>query len=70
MNNKSYVENVCYNISMINLIANQKIEEFKTEITKIIINLIENHIQYHMEELCDCCILINFLSHWIRESRE
>ena len=54
MNNRSYAENVCYNISKIDLTEKQKIEEFKTEITKTIINLTENHIQYHMEELCDC----------------
>ena len=54
MNNRSYVEKVCYNINMIYLTEKQKIEEFKTEITKTIINLTENHIQYHMEELCDC----------------
>ena len=54
MNNRSYAKNVCYNISMIDLIAKQNIEEYKTEITKIIINLIKNHIQYHMEEFCDC----------------
>ena len=38
-NNRSYVEKVFYNISMIDLTENIKIEEFKTEITKIIINL-------------------------------
>ena len=54
MNNKSYEEKVCYNISMIDLTEKQKIEEFKNEITKTIINLTENHIQYHMKELCDC----------------
>ena len=54
MINISYVENVCYNISMIGLTGKQNIEEFKIEITKTIINLTENHIQYHMEELCDC----------------
>ena len=54
INNKSYAEKVCYNISMIDLTEKQNIEEFKTKITKTIINLIENHIQYHMEELCDC----------------
>ena len=54
MNNRSYAKKVCYNISMINLIAKQNIEEYKTEIIKIIINLTENHIQYHMEEFCDC----------------
>ena len=45
MNNMTYAEKVCYNINMINLIGKQKIEEFKTEITKTIINLKENHIQ-------------------------
>ena len=54
MNNKSYAEKICYNISMIYLTEKQKIEEFKTEITKAIINLTKNHIQYHMKELCDC----------------
>ena len=49
-NNRSYAEKVCYNISMIDLTENRKIEEFKTEITKIIINLTQNHI----EKLCDC----------------
>ena len=38
---------------MRNLTEKQKIKEFKTEITKIIINLMENHIQYHIEEFCD-----------------
>ena len=45
MNNISYAEKVCYNISMIDLTEKQKIEEFKTEIIKTIINLTENHIQ-------------------------
>ena len=49
MNNKSYVEKVCYNIRMIYLTETQEIEEFKIEITKTIINLLENHIQYHLE---------------------
>ena len=49
-NNRSYEEKVCYNISMIDLTENRKIEEFKTEITKTVINHIENHI----EEFCDC----------------
>ena len=49
-NNISYAEKVCYNISMIDLTKKRKIEEFKTEITKTIINLTQNHI----EELCDC----------------
>ena len=49
-NNRSYAEKVCYNINMIDLTKNRKIEEFKTEITKIIINLTQNHIK----ELCDC----------------
>ena len=39
---------------MINLTEKQKIEEFKTEIIKTIINLTKNHIQYHIEEFCDC----------------
>ena len=38
-NNISYVKKVYYNISMIDLIENKKIEEFKTEIIKTIINL-------------------------------
>ena len=45
-NNRSYEEKVCYNISMIDLTENKKIEEFKTEITKTVIN--------HIEEFCDC----------------
>ena len=49
-NNISYAEKVCYNISMIDLTENRKIEEFKTEITKTVINLTQNHI----EEFCDC----------------
>ena len=49
MNNKSYAEKVCYNIRMIYLTETQEIEEFKIEITKTIINLLENHIQYHLE---------------------
>ena len=49
-NNRSYAEKVCYNISMIDLTENRKIEEFKTEITKTVINLTQNHI----EEFCDC----------------
>ena len=53
MNNKSYAKNIYYNISMINIIENRKIKSFKTEITKIIINLIKNNIEYHMEELYD-----------------
>ena len=39
---------------MIDLTENRKIEEFKTEITKTIINIKKNHIKYHMEEFCDC----------------
>ena len=54
MNNMSYAEKVCYNISMIDLTKTQKIEEFNIEITKTIINLTENHIQYHLEEFCNC----------------
>ena len=50
INNMSYIEKVCYNISMIDLTEKRKIEEFKTEIIKTIINLTKNH----MEEFCDC----------------
>ena len=39
---------------MIDLTDNRNIEEFKTEITKTVINLTQNHIEYHIEELCDC----------------
>ena len=39
---------------MINLTEKQKIEEFKTKITKTIMNLIDNHNQYHIEEFCNC----------------
>ena len=53
-NNRSYAENVCYNISMIDLTNKSSIEEFKTEITKAVINLTQNHIEYHIEEFCDC----------------
>ena len=53
-NNRSYAEKVCYNISMIDLTDNRYIEEFKTEITKAVINLTQNHIEYHIEQLCDC----------------
>ena len=53
-NNRSYAEKVCYNISMIDLTKNRKIEEFKTEITKTVINLTQNHIENHIEEFCDC----------------
>ena len=53
-NNRSYAEKVCYNISMIDLTENRKIEEFKTEITNRIINLTQNHIENHIEEFCDC----------------
>ena len=53
-NNRSYAEKVCYNISMIDLTDNSHIEEFKTEITKAVINLTQNHIEYHIEEFCDC----------------
>ena len=38
---------------MIDLIENQKIKEFKIEIIKIIINLTDNHNQYHIEEFCN-----------------
>ena len=53
-NNRSYIENVYYNISMIDLTDNRNIKEFKTEITKTVINLTQNHIEYHIKELCDC----------------
>ena len=53
-NNRSYTKNVCYNISIIDLTENRKIEEFKTEITKTTINLTQNHIKNHIEKLCDC----------------
>ena len=53
-NNRSYAEKVCYNISMIDLTDNIYIEEFKTEITKAVINLTQNHIEYHIERFCDC----------------
>ena len=53
-NNRSYAENVCYNISMIDLTDNRYIEEFKAEITKAVINLTQNHIEYHIERFCDC----------------
>ena len=53
-NNRSYAEKVCYNISVIDLTDNRRIEEFKTEITKAVINLIQNHIEYHIEQFCDC----------------
>ena len=53
-NNRSYVEKVCYNISMIDLTDNRYIEEFKEEITKTVINLTQNHIEYHIERFCDC----------------
>ena len=50
-NNISYIENVFYNISMIDLTKKKnKIEEFKTEISKSIINLTKNYDQYHIEE--------------------
>ena len=48
-NNRSYAENVCYNISMIDLAENRKMEEFKTEIKNNIINLTQNHIENHIE---------------------
>ena len=54
MNNGSYIEKVCYNINMMDLFEKQKIEEFKMEIIKTIINLIDNHNQYHIEEFCNC----------------
>ena len=53
-NNRSYAEKVCYNISLIDLTDNIYIEEFKTEITKAVINLTQNHFEYHIEQFCDC----------------
>ena len=53
-NNRSYAEKVCYNISMIDLTEKRKIEEFKIEITKTVINLTQNYIENHIEEFCDC----------------
>ena len=53
-NNRSYTEKVCYNISMIDLTDNRQIEEFKAEITKAVINLTQNHIEYHIEKFYDC----------------
>ena len=52
-NNRSYAEKVCYNISMIDLTDNRYIEEFKAEITKAVINLTQNHNEYHIEKFCD-----------------
>ena len=49
MNNISYTENVCYNISMIDLTKKKKIEELKIEITKTIINLTDDHNQSHIK---------------------
>ena len=53
-NNRSYAEKVCYNISMMDLTDNKYIEEFKEEISKSVINLTQNHIEYHIERFCDC----------------
>ena len=53
-NNRSYAEKVCYNISVMDLTDNRYIEEFKEEITKSVINLTQNHIEYHIERFCDC----------------
>ena len=54
INNKRCTEKVCYNISMIDLIEVNNIEEFKIEITKTIIHLTKNHDQYHIEEFYNC----------------
>ena len=56
MNNRSYTENVCYNIRIIDLIEINKIEEFKIEIIKLIINLTKNHDQFYIKEFeyCNC----------------
>ena len=53
-NNRIYAEKVCYNISMIDLTDNRYIEEFQEEITKSVINLTQNHIEYHIDQFCDC----------------
>ena len=53
-NNRSYEEKVCYNISMIDLTDIRYIENFKVEIIKAVINLTQNHIEYHIEQFCDC----------------
>ena len=39
---------------MIDLTEQRNIEDFKTEITKAVINLTQNHIEYHIEQFCDC----------------
>ena len=39
---------------MIDLTDNRRTENFKIEITKAVINLIQNHIEYHIEQFCDC----------------
>ena len=39
---------------MIDLTEKHKIEEFKIEIIKTVINLTDNHNQYHIEEFCNC----------------
>ena len=39
---------------MIDLTNNRYIEEFKTEITKAVINLTQNHIEYHIGRFSDC----------------
>ena len=39
---------------MIDLTEKHKIEEFKIEITKTIINLTDNHNQYHIEKNFNC----------------
>ena len=43
-----------FDTSMIDLTEKQNIEKFKTEITKTIINLTNNHNKYHIEEFCNC----------------
>ena len=39
---------------MIDLTDNRNMEDFETEITKAVINLTQNHIEYHIEEFGDC----------------
>ena len=46
MNNRSYIKKVYFNIHMIDLTERNYIEEFKTEISKSIMNLTNNHNQY------------------------
>ena len=49
INNISCTEKVCYNISMVDLTEKNKIKEYKTKISKSIINLAKNNYQYYIE---------------------